>query len=270
MTANPSPAPTPGIRQWLKKFPLVRRLHERLRGGSSGTEVEDFIGEFFASSQDKTLVQIGANDGIMSDPFRRHLAEPGAYQAILVEPLPYYAGKLSALYEGRADVTVVHAAVGAEPGLQKIHYLPPAVADLMNGDGPRNDWAHGQGSFDRQSIVYWIEKNRFRGEAYCRQVPHFIESIACMDVRVMPARDILPRHGNLFLAIDVQGFELEVLKGVDWARPPAFVMYEDDVGENREISAYLGERGYRYVCGRTDRIFRLARPATRRDRGAAA
>ena len=49
---------------------------------------------------------------------------------------------------------------------QKLYFIPPKVADQMNGDGPFNNWAHGQGSFNLDVVIYCIKKNIFIFLAY--------------------------------------------------------------------------------------------------------
>ncbi len=247
-------SPLDAVKNVLKRSPLVRKLHGSLV--PKHDDVGAFIKSFFESPEQKFVVQVGANDGVMSDPLRPYLTEPGNYRAVLVEPLPFYVERLRALYAGRADIEIVHAAVGAQESEQDIFFMPPELADRMNGDGPQNNWAHGQGSFDRQSVVYWIEKNSFRGKEYQSQIPHFIESIASMKVPVITASRLLPDASNVLLVIDVQGFEMDVLKGVDWTRAPHFVIYEDDKGSDMAIASFLEKRGYTYVCGKTDKVYR--------------
>ena len=56
--------------------------------------------------------------------------------------------------------------------------------------------------------------------------------------------------------MDVQGFELEVMKGVDWySNPLAHILLENDLGKTSQITAFLFEKGYRYVCRDADKVF---------------
>jgi FkbM family methyltransferase len=58
-----------------------------------------------------------------------------------------------------------------------------------------------------------------------------------------------------FMTVDVEGFDLQVLKSNDWARfRPAVVLVEDDeaIQSNRfcdsSISSYMLQQGYNYCC----------------------
>ena len=58
----------------------------------------------------------------------------------------------------------------------------------MNGDGPFNNWAHGQGSFNLEVVIYWIKKNIFRGKKYIEKIPYFISSIESINVKIIQTK----------------------------------------------------------------------------------
>jgi len=230
-----------------------------LRGIGASNSAGQFYEAYFGAPGPKRLIQVGANDGVMCDPLRRFLARaaPEALRALLIEPVPFYFERLKALYSERPDIAVLNAACGAAPGSAPLYYIDPAIADEMNGDGPANDWAHGQGSFDRDVIAYWIEQNRFRGETYVKNIARYHAAIRSVEVAIVRLGDLpLARdHANLLVVIDVQGFELEVIRGIDWEHPPAYVVFEDDLRRGAPIDAELRARGYSYLCGRNDKVY---------------
>ncbi|MFM7183166.1 MAG: hypothetical protein ACKO4Z_00130 [Planctomycetota bacterium] len=65
--------------------------------------------------------------------------------------------------------------------------------------------------------------------------------------------------GEVLLVIDVQGAEIDVLRGVDWSRPPRCIIVEDDLGRGAPVAAFLMNRGYRHECGEHDKVFVLTR-----------
>jgi FkbM family methyltransferase len=250
---TPMNATVSNIKQALKRFRFLVEMKRKLLGQTD--EVENFLYRYFSSGKFKTIVQVGANDGVMCDPLRRFIQSPGKFEATLVEPIPYYAEKLRQLYKNRSDVKVIQAALGSTDKTETLYFIPPQIADLMNGEGRPNNWAHGQGCFDRDTVVYWIEKNSFRGDDYCRQIPFFISTIDSISIPVMQIRRIMPKADNLLLVLDVQGFELEVLNGLDWSYPPAFLMLEDDMDKTDTVITFLKSKGYRCLGGKTDKIF---------------
>lgn len=221
-------------------------------------DIHEFLIEYFNTPGPKAVIQIGANDGIACDPLRPHLAEPGNYRAILVEPLPYYASKLKALYAGRQDVQVVQAACATESGSRTMYYIEPGVAGRMNGTGPANNWAHCQGSFEKDMVIHWIHANEFRGAVYVSEVPEYIAAITSIELLAITIQELeLPVDftANVLLVLDVQGAELEVLHGVDWTKSPRYILFEDDCGKGRAIAEYLVAQGYRYLLGGDNKVY---------------
>ena len=223
------------------------------------SSLTDFYEAYFSSGKQACVIQVGANDGIMCDPLRRFFVH-GMNQkirAVLVEPIPFYYTKLQTLYAEDPNITVLNVACGASRGRAPLYFIEPSVADQMNGDGPPNNWAHGQGSFDLDVVKYWIERNRFRGENYVRNVDKYIEFITSINVEIIRLSDIemSAENENLLLVIDVQGFELDVIGGIDWRYPPAYIVVEDDLNKSGSIEKYLIPRGYFYLCGRVDKVY---------------
>ncbi len=223
------------------------------------SSLADFYEAYFSSGKQARVIQVGANDGIMCDPLRRYLVHSTNQdiRAALIEPIPYYYARLRELYADYPNVTVVNAACGASRGRAPLYFIEPGVADQMNGDGPPNNWAHGQGSFDPNIVRYWIERNKFRGEDYTRNIDNFIGAIQSVYVEIIRLSDIemSVQNDNLLLVIDVQGFELEVIRGIDWSHAPAYIVIEDDLNKSDPIDKYLGSRGYFFLCGRIDKVY---------------
>jgi len=232
-------------------------IDTRVIGRSSS--LNDFFQAYFNSSEEKRLIQVGANDGVMCDPLRRFLVNSKSQNisAVLVEPIPFYYRKLCDLYRDNPEITVLNVACGPSNGRARLYFIEPSVADRMNGDGPANNWAHGQGSFDPNVVRYWIERNRFRGEEYVKNIDIYLQSIVSIDVEIVSLSDVAMsrQNDNLLIVIDVQGFELEVIRGIDWNCPPAFIVLEDDLNKSGPISEYLAARGYSYLCGRNDKLY---------------
>ena len=242
------------IKKYFKQFPILVKIKQAVFFVKKDP-IDKFLKTFFSEKTYKVVVQIGANDGVMCDPLRKYLLRPNNYKAILIEPLPYYFQKLNNIYKNRDDILLLNKAVGSLDEERIIYYIPPLIADEMNGDGPANDWAHGQGSFDKEIIIHWIKKNKFRGEDYQRKIPYFIQNIASQAVEFTQTNKILPSEENLLLVIDVQGFELEVLRGINFQRAPKYILLEDDLN-NIGVTNILEENNFKYLCGTsTDKIF---------------
>ena len=130
----------------------------------------------------------------------------------------------------------------------------------MNGKGPHNNWADGQGSFDVEIVKYWIKKNSFRGYDYKKNIPKFIQSIKKESIITKKISSInIPPNHNTLLIIDVQGYELEVIESINWRYAPKHIIYEDDLkiynDRSNKIRNILRTRGYKYIGGKYDKIF---------------
>ena len=85
----------------------------------------------------------------------------------------------------------------------------------MDGTGPANRWAHGQGSFQKETVLYWITANIWRWsdpgltQKYISSVRETKVECDTLDsmLRALAASDCAA------LVIDVQGAELSVLRG---------------------------------------------------------
>jgi FkbM family methyltransferase len=229
--------------------------------------LETYLDEIFLSGKVRTVVQVGANDGIQSDPLRKHIMLSSDFKVQLIEPIPYYLHRLKELYSGRGNITLRGVAAGSTETRRELFFIPPEVADEMNGDGPKNDWAHGQGSFDKATVIYWIHQNSFRGKEYVANIDRYVRSITSIEVDVVRTDSLLEKNRcGLLLVVDVQGFESEVLDGVDWRNPPEWIVVEDDLGKSFDFIAYFSQRGYSWAAGGGDKLFTRFSESARCDR----
>jgi len=221
---------------------------------------DSFIEEYFNSSEDKYIVQIGANDGVQNDPLRKYFTKQGNYKAILIEPIPYYVSKLKNIYEGRDDIKIYQNACSEFEETKILYYIDPKIADEMNGDGPNNDWAHGQGSFSKDMVKYWIDENKFRGSSYIRDIKKYYNSIDSIELKSIKTSELIPNHKNILVVIDVQGFEFNVLNGIDFKNnPPKYIIAEDDSNKDNALVNFMKSYNYSWIAGNTNKVFKLKR-----------
>lgn len=236
----------------------LRSIVKKISFSGRCNYLDDFLFHYFNSDEPKYVIQIGANDGIQNDPLRKYLqANSASTMAILVEPLPYYANKLKKLYQDNKFVTIMPAAIASSESSQPMYYIDPEVANNMNGNGPMNNWAHGQGSFDKEVVKYWIQKNSFRGKYYRSKINHFLESILEISVDMIRLDSFAPAHPNMLLCIDAQGAELDILHSLGRELKPRYIIVEDDAGRGRPVGKYLASLGYSYKGGRSDKVYQF-------------
>ena len=221
-----------------------------------------FLKQFFAFKKDAEIIQIGLMDGISGDPLRPFLPSHKG-KVVLVEALNYYCEKLNKLYSDQSNILICNALVCSKESENKFYYIDPKIADEMDGTGPPNKWAHGQGSLNKNTIIQWIYKNKFRGSKYNKNINKYIDSIIEIDIKAKTF-DSICRTYQLkkidLLLMDVQGAEYEVLKNLkSFNIKPKFIIYEDDSslskGESIKFEKLLKNEGYFFVTGSHDKLW---------------
>ena len=242
---------------WMTVVRLVSPiLHLARRIPKNQSALETVLQGIFGSQDYLEVVQIGANDGIQSDPLRKFFQSPGNYSAKLVEPIPFYFNHLSKLYIDRIDLEIINLAAGSRSGTLELFHIEPGIAFKMNGDGPQNNWALGQGSNSKATVVYWIYKNSWRGIDYMERIPEWIEAIEMLQVPIIPTGDFIGDSARTLLVIDVQGMESDVLLGLSVRNLPRWVLIEEDLGKETARNLLLSW-GYKVVTAGSDSLFEL-------------
>ena len=190
------------------------------------------------------FVQVGAHNGITSDPFHRFLIENLAWESILIEPQSPCVNTLHAIYADRENIRIEHAAIGS--GSSKDAFSSPAnntltlykVSDAAVG---LPHWANQLASARREVIA--SHKDR---------IPDIERWIETQEVPCMGLAQIVSKHGFPrvdLLATDTEGFDFEIVKQIDHLPSlPPFVYYEHKHLSPQEYSEslrFLHERNYR-------------------------
>ncbi len=190
---------------------------------------DQILNDIFINHKKKFIIQIGGNDGISNDPLRKFFKYTGNYEAIIFEPVKYYHLKLSQLYKNRKDIKVKKNFVSNTNKKKKIFFIKPSIANLMDADGPKNKWAHGQGSFSKKFIYSSIDKNKFRGDYYKKNISKFKNSIISETVNPFKISKIrFPEKSINLLLMDVQGHELQVIRSINFKKQKIDYIYFED------------------------------------------
>lgn len=150
----------------------------------------------------KLVVDVGANDGFtVSNSYP--LIRTG-WKAVLIEPLPRCFDKLTARYAGNEAVQLVNAGCGEKEGKAEIYlgkdHEAGLYATLSQDD---NEW--------------------FRQSRTTEKITVDIRSLT----RVLDECRIPAAFG--LLSVDTEGFDLTVLKSLDFSRyRPSTILTEDD------------------------------------------
>jgi len=164
------------------------------------------------------FIESGANDGLnQSNTY--WLERFRGWRGLLVEGVPELA---AAARKNRPKATVVHAALVADPSVKEVTMKTANLMSIVKG-------ARGSDGSD---------------DAHVKSGAAVQPGVAVREVRV-PARtlgSILDEVGapavDLF-SLDVEGYELEVLKGLDLSRQgPRFLLVE--TAKPEDVDALLG------------------------------
>lgn len=185
----------------------------------------------FEYGEDCVFVQVGAYDGISTDPLYKYINRCG-WRGVMLEPQPGPAALLRTLYSARPEITVVNAAVDRAVGSRSLFVL--AGEDLPV-------WAGGMASFDRDHLC---------GHEYV--VPGIEAMIRELKVDCIPFSDVLDLlpPGRLdLLQIDAEGADGSILAYFPFDRiKPAIVQWESKnmtCAEQEKALDLLCQQGYR-------------------------
>jgi FkbM family methyltransferase len=181
------------------------------------------------------FVKIGANDGVTGDPCSDILLSPGRWKGLLVEPVPYCIARLEANFPDRTRFAIAPLAIGSRDGDATFYYVDERARAALPDLPPYYDQL---GSFSRDHIVKHLD-GALEPFILERRVP--VRRLSGL----LDERGITEIH---LLHVDVEGFDLEVLKTLDFQKhAPVLIFVEhkhlDDGGRN-EMRRLLSGNGY--------------------------
>lgn len=181
------------------------------------------------------FVQIGAHNGITSDPFHRFLLEGIEWRAILVEPQSLCLEVLRSVYADREHIHIVGGAIGPSESSELTLYK---ISEEARG---LPHWANQLASARREVIA-----------SHRDRIPDIERWMVSETVPCMPLAEVIEQHAFPrvdLLATDTEGFDFEILQQIDSLPSlPQFIYYEN-LHLPSEVAAeslrFLKERGYK-------------------------
>lgn len=180
------------------------------------------------------IVQIGANDGITSDPVYP-IIKNGNWSGVLVEPIPSLYQELKQTYKDVPSLKLENCAIALADGTVTMYQVIP------NESLP--EYVKILPSFDLNIIL--------KNKPLIPNIEKFIESI---EVRAISFKSLLEKysiqHINL-LQIDAEGFDYEIMK-MAFQVPllPDIINFEYTHFSPQEIEKcgnILADKGYSYL-----------------------
>lgn len=191
---------------------------------------------FFPSGGKFYLVQVGANDGKNFDFLFDFIQSRDSF-GVLIEPIKEYYDELVENYKNFQNIKLINKAVHQTQEKILLYKLNPIYKNLL----PL--WAKGIASVDKEHY----KKSKISSEYITSEI---VESDHLMNIL----------HTNYYweridlFQIDVEGFDLEVLKMYDfkWIRPK-FIKFEYfNLSEEDLLEAFNLLKNNNYQCSKID------------------
>ncbi len=183
------------------------------------------LNEILEAHGQMRLVQIGAHAGNQNDPLFRFIKTtfpkfPDKCKAVLVEPIPRHFRELRATYADCPGVYFANVAIAENNEPKTIWSLRDDVDPAAHGFPP---WFTQLSSFNpgRVNLLEeitpemrdFLKQNTIPGLVRCSTFEALLESFRMEQVEL--------------IVIDVEGYELEILKTIDFeTAPPQFLIFE--------------------------------------------
>ena len=193
------------------------------------------------------FVQIGANDGVTSDPLREHILRH-KIAGLLVEPLPDLFERLRSNYAGCPRLAFERCAIARQDGEAQLY--------RVRSDAPLPEWGQGLASFQRSHLS---------GKMFgIKDLEDYVEEVT---VPCLTVNSLLERYHvqNLtLLQIDVEGFDCEIVRmAIESGLRPPIINYEfihASPSDRVECKHMLAAAGYRFIdVGRDTLALRLSK-----------
>lgn len=199
----------------------------------------DILSKYFLRQNDFFFVQIGANDGKSFDALYEFVTD-NKVKGIVIEPVNDYFNELVKNYREFPLISPVNAALHPTLKEATIYRVDPARESELP------EWTRGIASFDPEHH----KKSRTKSEVIVEETVRCISWNELLSTYCIEKIDLLQ--------IDTEGFDLEILKMVDWnAIRPMVVRFEHESlsHADREIAnTLMRNQGYKIWCDEQDTV----------------
>lgn len=194
---------------------------------------EQAIRRFQLDHDDFYFVQVGAYNGVTSDPLCPFIIESGTWSGVMIEPQKTYFDVLQEIYRDRENISVRNVAVGMKDGNAKLYRIKEGAEGVPY-------WAPQLASFRYEVIA-----------GHRDRIPNIEALIESVQVPCLTLATIV-RQANLkrldLLVTDVEGADYTIIRQIDdLDSKPRFIHFEDrhlSESDRRECMQFLTERHY--------------------------
>lgn len=185
----------------------------------------------FAFPRGGFFIEAGAHDGVTNS--NTCLLPEKSWRGLLVEPAP---SLYAALKENRPDQILANCALVSDESLSEISGTF-ADGSLMGSAHPslkKRDGARPRNLLEKVDLIV-------------RSRLHLQPRIRLLTVRAATLDSLVRQHQITeisFMVLDVEGFEIEALRGFSFEPRPALVIIETRLSDFAEIAELMLSRGY--------------------------
>jgi FkbM family methyltransferase len=225
---------------------VSRWLSEATRVAPAASQILRAFADVYPKA---VFIEIGANDGVQHDHLRPFILS-FPWRGVLVEPLPWVFEHLRGNYQGQKGVTLENAAIADTDGHVPFYYAAAPAEDRGQDDRPI--WSDTIGSLSREEVEKTIVAARdFVAREHDVHIPGIESRIERTEVPSLTFASLCRKHRIReldLLLIDAQGYDYEIIKGIDFERfRPRLLVYESvtlSADEREQSTAYLEGLGY--------------------------
>lgn len=202
------------------------------------------------------FVQIGANDGMINDPFYKFIKR-NKWQGLLIEPQKRVFEELKNNYSNFNGMIFENIAITEKPEVKKLYKI-----SFSNSRR-----ATGISSFLKEDLQKFIEAGYAKKIAQEENLilPRDKEDwITTENVKCLSLNSVLVKHNITkidLLIIDVEGYDYEIIKSIPFHTiKPQVIIYEHSHFNGyikTECSNFLLNAGYKLKVTKTDTIAEL-------------
>jgi FkbM family methyltransferase len=221
------------LHRWLRKLihlPILALGFRLIRA----PRFERVLRAWELEHDDFYFLQVGAHNGVTSDPFHRFVIEGWWWSVALVEPQSRSCEVLREIYRDRIHFKIFETAVGTEDGTLSLFKISEDMKGIPY-------WASQLASTRREVIASHTDR--------IDNLEQWIveEKVSCRTLASIYQEAKFSRLD--LLAIDVEGFDFEVVKQIDGLpHLPKMIYFEHrhlSESDYQSALAFLKHRGYR-------------------------
>ncbi len=200
-------------------IPLCQQL-DPLPGHFSQCRQDEFVDDVYCGSRGGVFVEIGAGDGLTFSN-TAFLERERGWTGLLIEANPAH---LEALRANRPNSVCIGCAAGPENG----------EVGFSQVKGPGNLLSAPSAVFDVDRAKHFFK-------------PEDNDEVLLTTVPQRRAADLFAAHSIIeidYLSIDVEGYELDVLRGIDWDKIKVGIITVENLRADQELKKFFYKQGF--------------------------